>query len=65
MDQASFFSCGYPVAPVLLVKETVLSPLNDFGTLMLTNFWAHNSLPLIPMSILMKYYSILITAALQ
>jgi len=55
------FVCGYLVFPILFVKKTVLSPLNDFGTLvknhlimyMRVYFWAFFSVCLVYMPIFM------------
>ena len=55
------FVCGYLVFPTLFVKKTVLSPLNDFGTLvknhlmiyMRVYFWAFFSVCLVYMPIFM------------
>ena len=55
------FVCGYLVFPTLFVKKTLLSPLNDFGTLvknhlmiyMRVYFWAFFSVCLVYMPIVM------------
>lgn len=65
----TFFAYGYPVVPVEFVKKTILSPSSCFCTSVGNQLAIYvnlslDSIPLIYMSILLPYYSILMTVAL-
>ena len=69
--QLHSFACGYLVFPILLIKKTVLSPLNVLGILVSSHFiiyikiyfWALYYIPLVYTSVFMSvpncfdYYS--------
>lgn len=67
----SFLACSYPAGPVSFVENTVSLPLNSLGTLIENQltanvrvyFWPLNSIPLIHVSTLCQYHTVLITIA--
>ena len=66
------FTCSCPVFPELLIEETFFSPLHILASFVIDEliisawvyFWVLYSVPLIYMSVLCQYHTVLITVAL-